>query len=811
MKDTEENLIMSEAEEIAENTHSEDAQIMGEVREIGESGDAGEVLEIEEAGEAGGFGDDIGDSGDDRDVGDSGDTGADEGLSMAGEELAVANEETSVADDVPDEEASIADEEPSMLEEELAVADEETSVAEDVLDNETSIADEEPSMLEEETSVPDEETSVAEDAPDEEASIADEEPSMLEEETSVPDEEPSYNETTTSVADEEEFFAEEMMPMQLEPVFKEIPTTPDNYCGDLQEAIEVGAISLINRQNILEELRQLVDNIEHTTREQVDKLKQSYNRMAKAEIEELRKVFIENGGDEADFHIPKDEFEAELKDLLAQYKQKKALSLEREEAKKEENYIKKLRLIDRIQALVESQDDFNKRYNEFKEIQQRWKEYNPVPHGHTKELWRNYQIQTEKFFDLVKINNQFRDYDFKKNLELKTILCEAVERLADEPDAISAYYQSQKLFMQWREIGPVARNVRESLWARFKAASAVVNKNQQAHFDSLKEKEEENLKEKQTFCQIAESIDYESLKTYNDWEKKTQQVIEMQKKWHATGFPAKRHSNKLFDRFRKACDHFFNQKSAFYKSLKKEMEKNLQQRKQLIEKAEALKERTDWKQATKEIVELQNEWKKIGPIPRKHSDLLWKQFTSTCDYFFEQKNQTSNSQKSSESSNLATKKLLIQKIKTLDSKMSNSEALTNLKLLIAEWNAVGHVPFKDKDKIYKAFREAVDKQYDRLNVAQSDRKIQQYRSILTEISDGGQNKGKLHNEREKLMRMYERMKGELQTFENNVGFFNVSSKGGGAMLKEMENRIERLRNEMELIVKKIDAIDENLE
>jgi len=605
--------------------------------------------------------------------------------------------------------------------------------------------------------------------------------------------------------------AEEEMAIQAELLFEEIPTTPDNYCGDLQEAIEVGAISMINKQDILDELRQLLTSIDHTSRGKVDQLKHSYHRITKAETDELRKVFIENGGDEASFQAPEDELESELKDLLAQYKHQKVLLLEKDESKKEENYVKKLRLIDRLQALVESQDDFNKRYNEFKEIQQRWKEYNPVPHEHVKELWRNYQIQSEKFYDLVKINNQFRDYDYKKNLELKTILCEAVERLVDEPDAISAYYQSQKLFMQWREIGPVARDVREGLWARFKAASAMINKNHQTHYDSLKEKEEENLKEKTALCEKVESIDYESLRSFNDWEKKTQEVIELQKKWHSIGFATRKHSNKIYDRFRRACDHYFNKKSAIYKSLKKEMEKNLQLRKQLIDKAEALKERTDWKEASKEIIELQNEWKKIGPVARKYSDVLWKQFITTCDYFFDQKNKTSNSQKSKETTNLATKKLLIQKIKTIDEKLSNNEALTALKLLIAEWNTVGHVPFKEKDRIYKAFREAVDKQYDRLNVAQSDRKMQQYRNILTEISDGGQNRGKLHSEREKLMRMYERMKQELQTFENNVGFFTVSSKGGGAMLKEMENRIERLRNEMELIVKKIDAIDENLE
>ena len=596
-----------------------------------------------------------------------------------------------------------------------------------------------------------------------------------------------------------------------EPLLKELPTTPDNYCGDLQEAIEAGAMGLINKQDILEKLRQIIENFDPASLSQVDKLKQSYHQLTKAENDELKKVFIEKGGNEADFHSPEDEFAPQLKELLAQYKQKKASLLVKEELTKEENYAKKLQLIDRLQALVESQDDFNKRYNEFKKIQQKWKEYNPVPQEYARELWRNYQIQNERFYDLVKINNQFRDYDFKKNLELKTAICEAVEKLADEPDAISAYHQSQKLYQQWREIGPVAREFREELWERFKTASAAINRKHQAHFDSLKSKEEDNLKEKTLLCEIVESIDYDSLKSFNDWEKKTQEVVELQNKWRTIGFATKKHSNKIFDRFRKGCDLYFKKKSAFYKSLKKELEKNYQLKRALIEKVEILKQRSDWKDATKEIIDIQSEWKKIGPVSRKYTDSLWKEFNSACDYFFEQKSKTSGSQKSAEQNNLAAKQLLIDKINNIDTKLSNIEALTALRLLVAEWNTIGHVPFKEKDKIYKTFRDAVDKQYDRLNVAQVDRKMQQYRSTLTDISSGGQSNRKLHSEREKLMRMYEKMKQELQTYENNVGFFNVSSKGGGSLLKEMEKKIERLKNEMELIVKKIDAIDENLE
>ena len=756
MKDTEANLMMSEAEEIKETAHSEDAQTTEIHPEETTTQIVEEVITQQQV------------------------------IDPPIDDQAEGN---IIAEKLQELEGAVMESPPNEAFPEPSIAVEDTAIQSESLMEEIPIT--------EDDNKTEEEVGEAEEV---EASAA-AETDMTEPEIEEPGAEESEDaDTETSIASNETSVAEEL------------PTTPENYnCGDLQEAIEVGAISMIKKQDILDELSQLIVNIDHSTREQVEKLKHSYFRISKAETEELRKVFIENGGDEADFQVPEDELDSEFKELLAQYKHKKALLLEKDESKKEENYVKKLRLIDRLQALVESQEDFNKRYNEFKEIQQRWKEYNPVPHERVKELWRNYQIQSEKFYDLVKINNQFRDYDYKKNLELKTILCEAVERLAGEPDAISAYYQSQKLFLQWREIGPVARDVRETLWARFKTASAVVNKKYQTHFDSLKEKEEENLKEKTALCDTVEAIDYESLRSFNDWEKKTQEVIELQKKWHSIGFATKKHSSKIYDRFRKACDNYFNKKGAFYKSLKKEMEKNLQLRRQLIEKAEAMKERTDWKETTKEIIELQNEWKKIGPVSRKYSDLLWKQFITTCDFFFDQKNKTSNSLKTKESTNLTTKKLLIQKIKSIDEKLPNSEALTALKLLIAEWNTVGHVPFKEKDKIYKAFRDAVDKQYDRLNVAQSDRKMQQYRNILTEISDGGQNKGKLHSERDKLMRMYERMKQELQTFENNVGFFNVSSKGGGAMLKEMENRIERLKNEMELIVKKIDAIDENLE
>ncbi|MDR0349565.1 MAG: DUF349 domain-containing protein [Tannerella sp.] len=603
----------------------------------------------------------------------------------------------------------------------------------------------------------------------------------------------------------------EIQPPASEVMMEEIPTTPDNYCGNLQEAIEVGAVGMLDKQEILNQIRLLTANIEQAKREQIEKLKQAYFKIVKSETEELKKVFIEGGSEEADFVAPEDETAPVLKELLDEYKRKRTELHEREDKQKEENYAKKLQLIDRIQALIESQEDFNRRYNEYKEIQQKWKELDPVPQEHARELWRNYQIQSERFYDLVKINNQFRDYDFKKNLGLKTNLCEIVERLITEEDVISAYHQLQKLFQQWREIGPVAREFREELWTRFKNASAIINKRYQSHFDELRKKEEESLKQKTELCEIVESIDYESLKSFKEWDSKTKEVIELQQKWRTTGFAAKKQNNKIFDRFRKACDLYFEKKAAYYKELKKDMDANFELKRKLVEKAETLKNRTDWKDATKAMIDIQNEWKKTGPVSRKYSDTLWKQFIAACDYFFEQKNKVFSSQKSNETENLERKKLLIEKIQNLDKNSPGEEALTNLKLLIAEFNTIGHVPFKEKDNIYKAFHNAVNEHYDRLNVTQADRRMKQFRSSLTDLSNDGQGQNKLHREREKLMWTYDRMKSELQTYENNLGFFNISSKGGSNLVKEMEHKIERLKKEMALIVQKIDAIDENLE
>lgn len=589
----------------------------------------------------------------------------------------------------------------------------------------------------------------------------------------------------------------------------EVPEVTAEAAAVESDNAEENAAGKLTKDEILNRLQTLVDAPVETVRGEVESLKQAYYKIRRNEVDELKKAFIEQGGDEKDFSAPEDTKENYLKELLSSYKEKKAAYLAEEEKIKAENYAVKLQLIEQLKMLCESQDDFNKLYNEFKDIQQKWKEIKLVPEEHANELWKEYQTYSEAFYDLIKINNQFRDYDFKKNLELKTALCEAVEKLQDEKDIISAFHQLQKLHQQWREIGPVAKDLREELWSRFKAASTVINKRHQQHFENLKAKEQENLEAKTAICEQIEGIDYTALKTFKDWDEKNNEVLALQQKWRTIGFTPKKHNTKIFERFRAACDVFFTKKTEFYKAIKTEMEKNLEKKRALCEKAEALKDSTDWKGTTEKLIALQKEWKTIGQVTRRHSDSIWKRFITACDYFFDNKNKNVSSQKSEEQANLEAKKALIEKVKTMDESLETEEAISTLKEWIAEWNEIGHVPFKEKDKVYKAFHEAVDAQFDRLKVDQRDRRMKSYRNNVSEMA--GKGKGKLYSERDRLMRTYERMKNDLQTYENNIGFLSISSKGGSGLVKEMERKIEKLKAEMELTVKKIEAIDENLE
>ena len=592
----------------------------------------------------------------------------------------------------------------------------------------------------------------------------------------------------------------------------EIETATDVVTDATEEAANLMDVSKLSKDEMVDKLAALVESSVEGVRSEVEALKQAYYKLRHNEVEEQKRAFVAAGGEEADFVVPQEETEGKIKALLTVYKEKRAAILAEEERVKAANYALKLQLLDQLKALSESQEDFNKQYSVFKDIQQRWKEIKLVPQEYANELWRSYQAYSEHFYDLIKINNQMREYDFKKNLELKTALCEAVERLATEPDVLSAFHQLQKMHQQWREIGPVAKELREELWARFKAASIVVNKRHQAHFEKMKEAEVANLKAKTAICEEVEAIDCAALKSVKDWDEKSKEVVAAQEKWRTIGYAPKKHNQKIFDRFRKACDLFFEQKGVFFKQFKAEAQKNLEAKRALCEQAEALKDSTDWKATSEKLIALQKEWKTTGgPMNRKRIDALWKRFNAACDYFFDQKKKSLAPQKAVEESNLAAKKALIEQINQLDEQLEPNEATAKLKAFMTEWNQIGFVPLRDKDKIQKAYREALDKQFDRLKVDQNDRKIQAFRTNLSEMNSGEKGKNRLFNERDKLLRQYERMKNELQTYENNIGFLSISSKGGGGLLKDLERKIESLKADMALIVKKIDAIDENLE
>ena len=592
----------------------------------------------------------------------------------------------------------------------------------------------------------------------------------------------------------------------------EIETATDVVTDATEEAANLMDVSKLSKDEMVDKLAALVESSVEGVRSEVEALKQAYYKLRHNEVEEQKRAFIAAGGEEADFVVPQEETEGKIKALLTVYKEKRAAILAEEERVKAANYALKLQLLDQLKALSESQEDFNKQYSAFKDIQQRWKEIKLVPQEYANELWRSYQAYSEHFYDLIKINNQMREYDFKKNLELKTALCEAVERLATEPDVLSAFHQLQKMHQQWREIGPVAKELREELWARFKAASIVVNKRHQAHFEKMKEAEVANLKAKTAICEEVEAIDCAALKSVKDWDEKSKEVVAAQEKWRTIGYAPKKHNQKIFDRFRKACDLFFEQKGVFFKQFKAEAQKNLEAKRALCEQAEALKASADWKATSEKLIALQKEWKTTGgPMNRKRIDALWKRFNAACDYFFDQKKKSLAPQKAVEESNLAAKKALIEQINQLDEQLEPNEATAKLKAFMTEWNQIGFVPLRDKDKIQKAYREALDKQFDRLKVDQNDRKIQAFRTNLSEMNSGEKGKNRLFNERDKLLRQYERMKNELQTYENNIGFLSISSKGGGGLLKDLERKIESLKADMALIVKKIDAIDENLE
>lgn len=564
----------------------------------------------------------------------------------------------------------------------------------------------------------------------------------------------------------------------------------------------------LTKEEVLVRLREIATDVENVERAELDSLKQNFYRQHNAEQEAAQRRFVENGGSAETYVLPTDPLEEEFKSIMSVIKEKRGVLAAEQEKQREMNLQVKLSIIEELKELIESPDDANTNYAEFKKLQQQWNETKLVPQAKVNELWKNYQLYVEKFYDLLKLNNEFREYDFKKNLEIKTRLCEAAEKLASEPDVISAFHQLQKLHQEYRDTGPVAKELRDGIWMRFKAASTAVNRRHQQHFDLQKENEQKNLDQKTVICEIIEAIDYNELKGSAAWDNKTQEIIALQAKWKTIGFAPQKMNVKIFERFRKACDEFFRRKGEYFKTMKETMSQNLAKKYALCEQAEALKDSTDWKATAETLTRLQKEWRTIGSVGKKHSDTVWKRFISACDYFFEQKNKATSLQRSAEQENLEKKRAIIARLAAIDETVDEAAATQSLRELQKEWNAVGFVPFREKDKIQKQYRTLVDKLFDRFNLNASSKKLDSFKSSISNLQEGSPQA--LYREREKLVRVCENMKSELQTYENNLGFLNASSKKGNSLLNELNRKVDKLKADIELVKEKIRLLDENM-
>lgn len=559
------------------------------------------------------------------------------------------------------------------------------------------------------------------------------------------------------------------------------------------------------KQEVVERLKEIAASDEAPVKDEIDLLKTVFYKLHIAEREARLKEYIDGGGNPETYQVVPDQDEETFKAQMAVIREKRAQIMQQQEAEKQANLEKKLEIIEKIKAMATSPDEAGKSYNEFKELQQQWKDIKNVPADKANELWRNYQLYVEQFYDLLKLNSEAREYDFKKNLEMKTKLCEAAEKLADEEDVISAFHQLQELHQQYREIGPVAKELREEVWARFKAASTVINKRHQQHFEDLRAKEEENLARKTALCEKVEELGKAENKGAADWEKRSKEIIDIQNEWKTIGFAPQKMNVKIFERFRAACDDFFGRKAEYFKALKITFSENIEKKKALVEKAQALADSTDWKATSDKLIALQKEWKTVGMVPKKLGDQLWQEFLGACNKFFEARNAAGAGQRNEEHANLEKKKGIIEQLKALAENAADATK-EKVQALTEEYNKVGHVPYKEKDKLYEAYHEVLDRIYKELNISTKRRRLNDFKANIKNVAKRGEEA--LDNERGRLARRFEQLKQEIQTYENNLGFLNASSKKGNSLIDEMNRKVQHLRDDLELVRQKIKAIDE---
>ena len=589
-------------------------------------------------------------------------------------------------------------------------------------------------------------------------------------------------------------------------------TDTENVDQNVISAEEASAASHVETERkqydtkkaVLDRVREIAHNEEAPQKEEVDYLKTCFYKLHIAEREAKLKEYIDGGGDPEQYQITPDPDEEAFKAEMLLIKEKRQQLFKELEQEKQDNLQKKLNIIEKIKAMVTSPEEANKSYKEFKALQDEWRDIKNVPAERANELWRNYQLYVEQFYDLLKLNIEAREYDFKKNLEAKTHLCEAAEKLAEEDDVISAFHQLQKLHQEYRETGPVSKELREEIWNRFKAASTVVNKRFQQHYDNLRAKEEENLAKKTALCEKVEAIVAEENKSSADWERRTKEIIELQTEWKTIGFAPQKMNVKIFERFRAACDDFFGRKAEFFKNLKEQFKVNADKKRALIEKAKALQDSTDWKSTSDKLINLQKEWKTIGMVPKKLGDQLWDEFLGTCNKFFEARNAAGAGTRSEERENLEKKRDVIERLKVAAQEAGDG-LQERVQKLVEEYQSIGHVPYKEKDKLYEEYHAVLDKLYKDLNITVAKRRLSKFKDSLKQVAERGENA--LDNERARLMRQYEQLKSEVQTYENNLGFLNASSKKGNSLIDEMNRKVQKLKDEVQLVRDKIKAID----
>lgn len=669
-------------------------------------------------------------------------------------------------------------------------------------------AEEEPQSAESVQKPVDEEDKPAEEKPKE----AETEPSADETEQKSAEAEPEKS-AAESVDEAEPAAAEETVEENKSPDNEAKAVETEVKCDDKPEPKDVKAPEVnplttkvyADKKDVITRLKEIASQDENPDKQELDHLKAAFYKLHLDETEAVQKAFIDGGGKPEDFHLSPDEDEEVFKAEMNLIKEKRAKFFKQQEVEKEENLKKKLDIIERIKTMATSPDAANKAYPEFKSLQQKWKEIKAVPSEKANELWRNYHLYTETFYDLLNLNREAREYDFKKNLEAKTKLCEAAEKLADNKDVISAFHQLQELHQQYREIGPVEKDLREQVWTRFKAASTIINKRHQEHFEKLREGEEENLSKKTELCDKVEAITAEENKSIADWDKHTKEIISLQSEWKKIGFAPQKMNVKIFERFRAACDKFFSAKAEFFKTMRQQFSANAEKKKALIEKAKAMADSTEWKSTSDKFIALQKEWRTIGTVPRKLGDQLWNEFLETCNHFFEARNAANSGTRNEERTNLENKRSIIAKLEEI---IKNPADATEEKVaqLIEEYNNIGHVPFREKDRLYKDFHDLQDKIYENLHISVSRRRLDNFKSNLKSMAQRGENA--LDSERARLMRQYEQIRQEVQTYENNLGFLNSSSKKGNSLIDEMNKKVQKLKDDMELTRQKIKSIDQ---